>query len=108
VVLAKVKDTALSRPDWAESVVTGAAVAKGLASCCILLVGVGETDVSPCQHVIRRALGGGGPLDGRAAEGSISKAKWFAASSVGGWGEGVFSRPAEEVESDCSEIGDGF
>jgi hypothetical protein len=55
VVFAKVKDTALGRPDWAESVVAGAAVAKGLASCCILLVGVGETDVSPVLHVIQRA-----------------------------------------------------
>jgi hypothetical protein len=52
VVLAKVKDTALGRPDWAESVVARAAVAKGLALCCILLVGVGETDVSPFLHVI--------------------------------------------------------
>ena len=52
VVLAEVKDTALGRPDWAETVVTRAAMAKGLASCSILLVGVGETDVSPSLHVI--------------------------------------------------------
>jgi hypothetical protein len=79
LVMPEVKDMVLGRPDWAESVVPGAAVAKGLTSCCILLVGVGETDVSPALHVIRRALGGGSPLDGRTAEGGVSKAKWFAA-----------------------------
>jgi hypothetical protein len=106
--MAEVQGTALGRPDWAESVVAGAAVAKGLASGCILLVGVGETNVSPCLHVIRRALGGGSPLDGGTAEGGVAKAEWLAASPVGGWREGVLSRPAEEVEANGSEVCDGF
>ena len=108
LVMAEVKDTALGRLDWAESVVAGAAVAKGLASCCILLVGVGETDVSPSLHVVRRALGGGSPLDGGTAEGGVSKVEWFAASPVSGWGEGILSRSAKEAEPDGSEVGDGF
>ena len=108
LVMAEVKDTALGRPDWAESVVTRAAMAKGLASCCILLVGVGETDISPSLHVIRRTLGGGSPLDGGTAEGGVSKAEWFAVSPVSGWGEGVLSRMAKEVEPDGSEVSDGF
>jgi hypothetical protein len=107
VVLAKVKDPALGRPDRAESGVAGAAVANGFAACSILLVGVGETDVSPCLHVIRRALGGGCPLDGRAAEGGVLEAKRFTTSPVGGWGEGVFAGSAKEVEPDGGEGGDG-
>jgi hypothetical protein len=56
VVLAEVKDTALSGSDWAEAVVAGAAMAEGLATCGVLLVGVGEINISPALHVIRRAL----------------------------------------------------
>ena len=50
--MAEVEDMALGCPDGAESAVTGAAVAKGFAVRSILLVGVGETDVSPPLHVI--------------------------------------------------------
>jgi hypothetical protein len=108
VVLAEVKDTPLSRPDGAEAGIPGAAVAKGLAASSVLLVSVGETDVSPSLHVIQRARGGGGPLDGGTAEGGIPEAKRFAAPSVGGWGECILARSAEEVEPDGSKVGDGF
>jgi hypothetical protein len=108
VVLAEVKDTALGGSDGAESVIAGAAVAKGLAACGILLVGVGETDISPTLHVMRRALGGGSPLDGGIAEGGVSKAERFATAAVGGGGEGVLARSAKEVEPDGGEVGDGF
>ena len=108
VVLAEVKDTALGGSDGAESVIAGAAVAKGLASCGILLVGVGETDISPTLHVMRRALGGGSPLDGGIAEGGVSKAERFATAAVGGGGEGVLARSAKEVEPDGGEVSDGF
>ena len=80
------EDSAFRRVDWAESVVARAAVAKGFAAGCILLVGVGETDVSPHLHVIRRAFGGRSSLDGGTAEGGIPKTERFAAASVGGWG----------------------
>ena len=106
--MAEVKDTALGCLDGAESVVTGAAVAEGFAACSILLVGVGETDVSPALHVIRRALSSGSSLDGRTAEGGVLQAKGLAAPSVGCWGEGVLTRSAKEVEADGCKVDDGL
>ena len=107
VVLAEVEHPALGGPDGAEGGVAGEAVAKGLAVGSILLVGVGETDISPGLHVIRRALGSRRPLDGGTAEGGVAKAERVAAATVGGWGEGVLARPAKEVEAEGGEVGDG-
>jgi hypothetical protein len=108
VVAAEVEDPTLGCADGAESGVARAAVAKGFAAGGILLVGVGETDVSPHLHVIRRALGGRSALDGGAAEGGVPKAERFAAAAIGGRGEGVLPRPAKKVETDGGKVGDGL
>ena len=52
VVLAEVEHPVLGSLDGAEGGVAGDAVAKGLAAGSILLVGVGETNISPALHVI--------------------------------------------------------
>ena len=79
--------------------------AKGLAPGGILLVGVGETNMSPGLHVMRRALGGGCPLDGGTAKGGVAKAEGLAPATVGGGGEGVFARSAKEVKAKNGEVG---
>ena len=89
-VVSEVEDSALGRVDGAESGVARAAVSEGFAAGCVLLVSVGETNVSPSLHVMRRAVGGRSPLDGGAAEGGIAEAERCAAAAVGGGGEGIF------------------
>ena len=107
MVLAEVEYPSLCCPDRAEGGVTGEAVAKGLAPGGILLVGVGETNMSPGLHVMRRALGGGCPLGGGTAKGGVAKAEGLAPAAVGGGGEGVFARSAKEVKAENGEVGDG-
>jgi hypothetical protein len=86
------------------------AVAKGLATThCVLLVGVGETNISPHLYVIQRVFSGWSPLDGSTAEGGVPEAEGLASTLVGGWGgEGTLARPAEEVESDGGEVSNGL
>lgn len=108
VVLAEVEDPSLCCPDRAEGGVTGEAVSKGLAAGGILLVSVGETNMSPGLHVMRRALSGGCPLGGGTAKGGVAKAEGLAPASVGGGGEGVFARSAKEIKAEDGEVGNGM
>ena len=106
--MAEVEDPASCCVDGAESSVSRAAMSKGFAMGCVLLVSVGETNVSPSLHVIRRAVCGRSPLDGGAAEGSVLEAERFAASAVGGRREGIFPRSAEEIETHGGKVSDGL
>ena len=108
MVLEKVLDTSLDGADGAEVGVTREAMAKGLPTCAVLLIGVGKGDVCPLLHVIPRTGTGGDALESRAAERCVGETEGLAAATVGGGRQGVFPGSAEEVEGESAQVEDGL
>ena len=104
----KVGDVVPQRLHWAEGEVARQSLPKGFAARAILLVSVGEGDVGPSLHVMQRTVAGWDALDEGAAECGVGQAEGFAAAAIGGGGQGVLARSAEEEEGEGGEVENGL
>ena len=109
MVLVKMVDMALDGSDRAEGGVAGEeAMAEGFPKSGVLLISVGEGDVSLMLHVIPRTITGRDALGKQAAESSVIEVEGLAVAPVSGRREGVFTRAAEEVEGKGAQVKDGL
>ena len=67
-----------------------------------------NANIGPLLHVIPRAVTGRDALGEWAAEGGVTKMERFAVAMVSGGREGIFPRPAEEIEGQGAQVEDGL
>jgi hypothetical protein len=106
IILAEVVDMASNGPGGAEKVITREAMAEGLHTSGVLLIGVGKGNISPLLHIIPRAVTSGDALGRRATEGDVVEMEWLATSPFSSGGESIFPGTAEEVEGEDGQVED--